>query len=189
MRKSLCIFTLPTISTAGAIFCLAWLLCVNGCATRPVESVAVFEPPVAGAGPGAAQGVWIFRHAVTLELPDAGVTLPFTGVMRLDVPGRELRAVALGGMGLTFLDMRVTGTGYDVRFIHPSLSRFPGAAEHAAAALRMLWLGGPRRGAIAANASVTAGEPVAGWAETLVVTGENFTLKVTLVEAQPETKP
>lgn len=164
-----------------AFFCVA--LCafvIAGCAAK--EPAKTFTPPA-----GDLAGSWVFRHAATLEFPGADLVLPFTGVMRLDEHTRQVHAVALGGMGMTLLDMRVDAAGYTLRFMHPSLSKLPDAAENAAAVIRFLWLGKTLPDAMAVkDATVSVEGVVNGWAAKVALKGDRFVLRITLVESRRE---
>lgn len=174
---------------SGHRFRLTVLLCamlcavlMAGCARK--QPAKNFIPPAGGL-----VGIWTFRHAATLELPDADITLPFTGVMRLDANAREAHAVVLSTMGLTLLDITVDTMGHTVRFLHPSLSRLPDATANAASVIRFLWLGKvlPDEAATGGATALTEGF-VNGWAEKITLNGKRFVLRVTLVEALQETK-
>lgn len=164
-----------------AFFCIALCVLVTaGCAAK--EPAKTFTPPA-----GDLAGSWVFRHAATLEFPGADLVLPFAGVMRLDGHARQVHAVALSGMGMTLLDMRVDAAGYTLRFIHPSLAKFPDAAENAAAVIRFLWLGRTLPDAMAVNgATVLADGFLNGWAAKITLQGDRFVLRVTLVESRRE---
>lgn len=161
---------------------LACAACISGCAGTGMGKGGAesFMPPAGGLF-----GTWTFRHAVVLELPGADLSLPFTGVMRLDADAGHVHAVAVSAMGLTLLDMTVDATGHTARFVHPSLSRLPHAAANAASAIRFLWLGkivpgdSPMHGATALTEGFAN-----GWAKKITLSGEGFVLRLTLVDSR-----
>lgn len=160
-----------------ALMCaLLGAVLLAGCAPGKMKTVA---PPA-----GTAKGAWVFRHAVSLDVPERRITLPFTGIMRYDATAGEARVVALGGTGMTLLDMTVDAKGHSVRFMHPSLAHVPRAVENAAAVIRFLWFGAVT--AQTEDLAVLSAMVSDGWAKEITLAGKRFGVRITLLESRRE---
>ncbi|MDR2075914.1 MAG: DUF3261 domain-containing protein [Desulfovibrio sp.] len=96
------------------------------------------------APPGSAQGVLTatLRHHVQVHIP--GHSLPsFDGLLAITAsptgnPAR-IRAVGLGGMGLTLFDLTVTPAAFHTALLHPALRRIPSLDAHIAHCIQGIW--------------------------------------------------
>ncbi|GHV50228.1 hypothetical protein FACS1894168_1070 [Deltaproteobacteria bacterium] len=109
---------------------LVIVLGVDGCG-RPayIDTVQIDSALISTEETTSSSAVWVFRHALVLDVPGKNLSLPFTGMMRLDCDKKTADVIGLSGMGLTFFDMAVAVDTFTTRFLHPVVLRLPDAVH------------------------------------------------------------
>jgi len=82
--------------------------------------------------------VWRLRQVTLLEI--GYKKLPLEGFLRLDLPHREARLVAMNEMGVVLFDLLVTENGQQLKRVIPQLQQIEGLAVGVAGSIRRIFL-------------------------------------------------
>ncbi|WP_162141271.1 DUF3261 domain-containing protein [Paucidesulfovibrio longus] len=116
-----------------------------GCAAQGTGCLDGTAPSGTATAPNTAIGFWTAGNGIVIlqqaaVLSTNGAEMQMDCMVRLDFSARTARLVALAGFGMKLFDIEATPTTLTVHSALPVLDRLPHFLQHAAEALRRLYL-------------------------------------------------